>query len=61
MREVQTTSKEEIFDPEGGETLAQVVQQDDICPIPGNLAGLLVGALSIMLYLKVSLLSTGQV
>jgi len=33
----QTGYKEEIFYREGGETLAQVFQQGDRCPISGNI------------------------
>jgi len=31
--------KEEIFYNEGGDTLAQVAQRGDRCPIPGNVQG----------------------
>ena len=36
-RQIQTRYKEEIFYNEGGETLEQVAQRGDSCPIPGNL------------------------
>ena len=35
----QTRWKEEIFDDEGGETLAQVARRGGRCPIPGNVQG----------------------
>lgn len=36
---IQTRYKEDIFDNEGDEALAQVSQRYDKCPIPGKVQG----------------------
>jgi len=56
---IQTRHKEQIIYAEGGETLAQLAQRGGRCPVPGTIKAKLDGALSTLMWLKMSLLWQG--